>query len=213
MGIRKRGMGLSMSMGLSLALLFSLTADTRASVLGFDDLPTFTGLGASYGGFSWDVMTTYDTANYQAIYGNSYGAVSPSNFVHAGGLISQQITRATDFDFVGLYASTWASNDLYAGFSSTTLTVEGWDDGNLVYSTTVNLSSNQFDWFAFNYQSVDELRLLNDGSNGRWWLIDDFTFDEPSFSAVPEPATIAMWMIFGSIGLVGYRRRKRLSIR
>ena len=110
-----------------------------------------------------------------------------------------------DFDFIGVYASGWAEFDDFAPFTSSTLTIEGWDDGVMVGDVTVNLSTDQFDWVAAGFNSVDTLVFKNDGQDGHWWLIDDFTFNMETF-AVPEPASAMVWV--AGFGLLCVRRRR-----
>jgi hypothetical protein len=187
-------------------VLFSCCASANAGVLLFDDLSIGPTLG-SYGGFNWDAnLYVYDNASYQSGYGNTYTTTSPENFIYnAFGVVSTTSTAGTDFDFNGAYFSTWAANDSFAWHSSNSVTLEGWDDGVLIGSITTALSSTQFNWVAANFASIDELRMINDGSYGRWWIMDNFTFN----ASVPEPAAVAAWTVLGMVGFGLVRRATR----
>lgn len=112
------------------------------------------------------------------------------------------MTSGSTFDFIGASFTGWAyNNDYNSSFTSRTITVEGYSGGSLVGSVSMNLSASQYDWLSTNLLGVDELRFQNDGIAGRWWLMDNFTY-EP----VPEPATLAL-LGTGLAGLVLRRRR------
>jgi hypothetical protein len=198
------------SLVIALALT-SLCASADAGVVLFDDLVSGQFVG-SYGGFNWDAnIFVCDNSRYQSDYGNTYSTTSPENFVSNGfGVISTKTTSGADFDFNGAYFSTWAfSNRFDPQQSSTSVTLQGWDDGGIVGSVTAALSSTQFNWVAANFASIDELRMINDGAAGRWWIMDNFTFNQ----TVPEPASVAVWSLLGMVG-IGYRwQRKRRSSR
>ena len=178
------------------------------SIIHFDDLAGDTTFANSnYAGFDWgDNWETVDEDTYQTNFSNSYGAVSSANMAsNTNGFREITTMNGGDFDFIGVYATGWAEFDSTAPFTSSTLTVEGWDDGVLVGSVTVGLSTDQFDWVAAGFNSIDTLVFLNDGQNEHYWLIDDFTYNMETF-AVPEPASAMVWV--AGFGLLCIRRRR-----
>jgi hypothetical protein len=190
---------------LAVVALFALAvAPARAEVVNFDDLPVFTIVPSNYAGLTWGPdWTVVDDAEY-AGYGNTYGAPSPRTAAYNGdGVLSVSLTSGADFDFIGAYFTGWASDDDYAPYTSTSITVEGYNGGSFVGSVSMPLSADRYDWLAANLRGVDELRFRNDGVDARWWLVDDLTY-EP----VPEPGTLAL-LGGGLAGLFLRRRRPR----
>ena len=199
-------------------IVIAMVSSVKATiVITFDDLSTPSVLGgqhyglipATYAGFQWSPYGEVDGWNvgygpdYKTVYGNTYNPPSANNFAYNSGL---QITSVSDglFNFVGAYFSTWAQNNSFQSYSSRTVTVKGYNGITLVGSTTWNLSSNSYNWYAANFQGIDKVEFLSDGA-GCWWTMDNFTYDP-----IPEPGTI---LLLGSgfigLGFIGwYRRRK-----
>ena len=176
----------------------------------FDDIVAPAYMPINYAGFDWgDEKWGVESDDDYTTYGNSYGAPSPSNAAYNANGVSVSLTRGSAFDFDGAYFTGWGNPNGTEVFNSSTITVEGYLDGSLVGSVTMNLATDKYDWLAANFKNVNELRFLNDGQDGHWWLMDDFTYGS---SPVPEPATIIVWSLLGGLCLsIGWWRRRRAA--
>lgn len=199
-----------------LALVVGAAGSARADLVtvNFDDLsPGF--VPSSYDGFNWGNSTwgVEDTTDYENTYGNTYGAPSSPNFSYnAYGVLQVSLSGGQNFDFLGAQVSTWAGNDSFASYSSTTVTATGYLNGVLVGSSTATLSPTGFTTWSANLMDVNSVVFSNDGVDGHWWLIDNMNFNVPTLASVPEPSML----IFGGIGAAafigyGWRRQKRAS--
>ena len=202
------------TLNLIYVLLFSLVCSpTYAAIVILD----FEGISSQntaplpndYQGFDWsggDWELINDNL-FTGPFGNSYDSPNGSSSVDSSsGLSSVTFTHTDDFNFLSFDASSFAINDTFSPtFSSTSLTVEGYNNGTLVDSLLFNLSATSFTNFAVNLSGVDEIRFLSD-SSGLFWVADNFEVDVLSASPVPVPATV--WLLgSGLIGLVGLRKK------
>jgi hypothetical protein len=108
--------------------------------------------------------------------------------------------------FNGADFSSFAGNDAYQSYSSTTITIDAYDAGsNFLGSCGASLSPSSYNFLTCNIANVSTLVFHNDtGTSGRWWLMDDFTYNQ---SATPEPGSL-MLLGSGVVGLAGMLRRK-----
>ena len=156
-------------------------------------------LGFDWSGGDWELVSdTYYTTTYTNSYDSPNGSYAINSAV---GLSSIKFTHTNDFNLFTLDASTFAGSDSFVSYSSRTLTVEGFNNGVLVGSQVLNLSSNTYDNFAVNLLNIDEVRFGSAGSN-LFWVADNF---EVEF--VPAPATLALVGL--GIAGIGYGRRKQ----
>ena len=192
-----KGMTRQVPIAVSLLVLASLMATPAlAGVLYFDDI--FTGgsnaaMPVGYGGFTWSSggwAVESDTQYQGPDYFNTYGAVSsPNAAFNWNGPGTVTVTRGTPFTFNGAYFTTWASEDDFEYWSSTTITVEGYASSVLVGSVSMPLRANGYDWLdAFFGDWVDELRF-HASADQTWWLMDNFTYEA---GVIPEPASAAL---------------------
>ena len=179
----------------SLLVLASLmAAPAVAGVLYFDDIPTpgeAVPMPAGYGGFTWQssVWGVESDIQYQGpLYLNTYGAFSsPNAAFNFNGVGTVTVTRGAPFTFNGGYFTAWASEDDFAYWSSTSITVEGYASSVLVGSVSMPLRATGYDWLdAFFGDWVDELRF-HASAGATWWLMDNFTYDEAG--VIPEPSS------------------------
>ncbi|MBS1718599.1 MAG: PEP-CTERM sorting domain-containing protein [Armatimonadetes bacterium] len=187
----------------SMALLAAIAVG-NASVLNFDDLDAAGQggaylIGSSYDGFNISgdlgVMTN---SYYNNGFANSATFPSAPNAAYNGygeteiDFTLQNTTangkangNLSTFGFGGLDASFWAEQDSSASFSSQSITVEGWLNGNIVGSSSMILGASFAHLNGFAGQ-IDTLKIKNDG-NTTWWVIDNLSTD----AAVPEPTSMA----------------------
>jgi hypothetical protein len=195
-----------------------------ATIVTFDDLATpNTGGGASdwglvptsYAGLTWTgwEVTKADgtTGSYQAAYNNSYGSPSSPNFAYNGGSGNYTVsTSGSAFNFNGAQVTSFVQNDTYQGWSSQSLTVNGYNGATLIGTWTGSLSANSFVALpaAAQFQGVTSVEFVSDNVNGgTYWGLDNF-----DYTPVPEPTTIIsgvlMLLPFGASTLRILRRNR-----
>ncbi len=190
------------------ATLFAAAAVSSASVfLEFDDAGLYNHIDpvGSYMSFDFDSNAyIVDRDNYGTDFGNTYPFPSyDKGFFNGFGVTSVTMTRVGDFDFVGGFFAGWGFNNAANSQTSSSITIEGWDDGSLVGSVTKSIDADGFRYVGANFASVDKLVFKNDGSDGRWWVGDSLRFN--NLETVPEPASM---MALG-LGLAAVARRRR----
>lgn len=137
-------------------------------------------------------------------YSNTAAFPSYSKAIYNGfGVQAVSMSRVGDFDFLGGYFIGWGQNDNAVSTTSSTITIEGWDNGILVGSVTKSLLTDSFRYVATNFTSVDTVVFKNDGVDSHWWLGDSFRTDK--LEAVPEPVS----MVGLGLGAVALLRRRR----
>jgi hypothetical protein len=194
-----------------LAVSLGLGSASSAAVLTFDDLPACTGICGSigsYGGFTWSPdfyymhTPTYNVADPDDGYNN--GTVS-GEYVAFNAFAQDVMVTDGLFDFTGAYlTSAWRTG--------LNITVEGFANNVLLYSTTVVTNHDPAAWFQFDYLGVDKLTFHSFGGvevpglqgDGAHFAMDNFTYNE---TAVPEPATLTL-LGFGLAG-IGFARRRQ----
>ena len=194
-------------------LLAASLSPVQATILTFDDITTTTNyaqLSTDYGGFNWGANWYVESDRAYANYGNSYGSTSGEYAAFNGyGVLSVALNSGANFDFNGASFTGWAINNSYQSLTATSVTVQGYNNGSLVGTASMNLSADKYDWLSTNLLGVDELRFISSNSD-QWWLMDDFTFNQTT--VVPEPGSLAL-MCLGLVGLGYVRLRKSASKR
>ena len=179
----------------------------RGDVLDFDDVLAENGyIPNGYGGFGW--------ANFGVVCGDCVpgsgfdtGTVSGDNVAFNAWAEPASITNSNIFDFDGAYLTAAWRNGL-------NITVAGYENDSLLYSTTVVVDTTGPAWFDFNYVGIDRLEFDSFGgkdvflySSGEHFAMDDFEFTPSTPISNPSPGAL----LLGSIGagLVGWLRKRR----
>lgn len=177
-----------------------------AGQINFDDLAGGgSAVPSNYQGFTWDSnWFVYDQGSYSG-YGNSITFPSSPNVAYNGfGVIEADLFASAPTVFNDAQFSTWAGDNSFQSYSSSSITVEGWNGATLEWTVSENLGVDFAD-LAFGSAPVTELKFLNDGSAGQWWLVDNINYGS---TAVPEPITLSLFGA-GLAGAVAMRRRKK----
>jgi hypothetical protein len=200
---------------LLLALLFSLglgsAISAQAAVITFDDLPAaeLEAIPNGYNGFTWgdSFLTNVSYVHKDTIPGTGFetGVVS-GDYAAFNFLATTSIISGEQFDFNGAYL-TAAWND------GLNIEVTGFLNNLALFTKTIVVSTQQAQWFDFNFLGINSLSLRawggtsTDGTVGNdFFVIDNFTFNEPT--SVPESSSLAL-LLLGAAGiLLGRKTRK-----
>lgn len=190
------------------ALLCAGAGAANATVLNFDDIKgvkqdSYGPLVGSYAGYTFGTtgeegaMYWIDTVTKNDLYNR--GAVSGDFTLlnNDGGAAVIKKADGSQFTFGGVWAENWLSFDTSSG------SLAGYKNGNLVWTTDVTLAGEAFSYFVGAAGNIDELRLDFGGN----FLVDNLALNERS-ADVPLPATPAL-MGIGLTGLGLLRRKSR----
>ncbi|MCC5617149.1 PEP-CTERM sorting domain-containing protein [Nostoc sp. CHAB 5836] len=198
-------------------ILLGIGAVAQATVLTFDDLApvsNFDQIPNGYGGFNWDNFS-YTNGSSPGDTGTGYGNGRVSgDYVAFNAFGDPALVSDSIFDFNSAYL-TAAWND---GLS---VTVEGLKSGATLYSKTVVVDTTQPTLVNFDYFGVDQLRfrsfggvqpdyLVETGSRGTQFALDNFTFNEKATS-VPEPTLLPALLSIATLSAGSALRRKQLK--
>lgn len=211
-------MGTSLRTGLLLltaaavALLGVATAHAD-TVLDFEGLTaadqvSFGDAGATnYGGLLWDGDDWWleSEADYQSDwYDFNQTSFASGEYAAFNGFgLTVETVANTPMIFVGAYFLGWAEADQAIGYTSTSITIHGYLDGNFVGTVSSDIAPDSMDWVGANLGPVDKL-LFMPSSQETWWLMDDFTF-----RAVPEPSSLSLLGLGVGVFGMSYVRRRR----
>ena len=153
-----------------------------------------------YGGFTWSQqgagldLALMNINWYQTTYGASLNALSGDQ---VGWNDSGLDNVSADFgkDMI-VDSGNWSP---WLGFGPSSLTIELYNDGNLVGTFSQAMVENQWTHFDFNDTIADRMVIRNFG-NSQWWLMDDILIRQ-----VPGPGAVAL---LGLAGMMAHRRRR-----
>lgn len=182
-------------LGVVLAFVFS-GAKASASVIGFDDISAadYGTIPDGYGDLDW--------------YGCNYinvAATFPASGA-ANGLISGQYVGMSAMPTdLGTYCAISGQNDSVFSFvgahltamwrDNLAITAKGYRDGEVLFSETVTVSTDQAGYFAFNFNDIDYLLLTSSGGVPHTGFTgDDGSFVIDDFAFVPEPTSFILFL-------------------
>jgi hypothetical protein len=184
------------------ALLLVSASVGPAQVLTFDDTdasPDNTWrISDGYGGFHWEwpfTLLNEELRTWLAEFGREcVGPVSGGHtaYIHNWGFAGPfSIWRDEPFTFKGAYL---ASGQTSWGYLTDNITIEGWANGALVYSRTVETNNQAPTWFDFNFQNIDKL-IFSSENKVTCFVMDNFTFSVGTEVAIDikpgsDPASI-----------------------
>jgi len=194
-----------------LLLLFVISPlSLRGDVLDFDDvLAEDNGyIPDGYGGFDWmnfgvvcgdcALGSGFDTGTVSGDY------VAFNTFANVASVVNDEI-----FDFNGAYLTAAWRNSL-------NITVAGYKNDSLLYSTTIVVDTTGPTWFDAddNYNGIDRLEFDSFGGkdvflygSGEHFVMDDFEFTPSAMHSNPSPGALLLGSI--GVGLVGWLRKRR----
>lgn len=189
-GTVPRLFGLSIVLAASL-FLYAPTAQAVPTTLDFENIYAFPSgaygqMPTGYGGMTWNQHSWWLTDFWfpQAVVGNV------ALYNRDRGALSVNFGHQVAFD----------SAYINPIFVTMNIIVEGWTDGQLLYSQTLTLSNTQPNLLTFNYSGIDTLGFRS--TTPGWFTVDNLTITNP------EPSSL---ILLGT-GLVGFglwRRSKK----
>ena len=178
-------------------ILFSpvMTGLAVANIIYFDDITTgdFEAVPLEYCGFNWGTDefgvvsdSAYSSYHYNNNYGSPSGEYAVFNDRGHDNLVVTSIS-GNYFDFNGAYFSGWAQEDQCKEFTATSITVYGYRDEVLAGTVSMDLSAGQYDWLQADMDGINKLKFVS-SENNKFWIMDDFTFNENISADTIAPA-------------------------
>ncbi|NNJ27386.1 hypothetical protein [Alienimonas chondri] len=162
----------------------SAAGQTYADVLTFDDVTeeSWTRIPDGYGGLNWTDLNVLRPQSERRT-GYTNGVVSGDYVAYNPFSAVASASAGSYFTFQGAYLTAAWNYRL-------NITVDGYRDGELIYTETVVVSPSEPTWFDFDYCDIDTLSFTSFGGvnaglgrYGTHFAMDDFTFN---FNEAPE---------------------------
>lgn len=189
------------------AVALAMSGAAQATNISFEGGadPLFSTIGVSY----LNGATYYDpTSGYTAVAlatGTQWVAFNPFE------------ASPSSFLITGAPTATFTLNSfvIAGAWGSQTLSIEGYNDGVQLHSSSLAVSGASPITFSPGWAGIDELRIStgNDfvsaglGGSGQHWALDSLTINEAVAAPVPEPETYAMML--AGLGMLGFMARRR----
>ena len=182
-----------------------MTGLAVANVIYFEDITTgdFEAVPLEYCGFNWGTDefgvvsdSAYSSYHYNNTYGSPSGEYAAFNDRGKENLVVTSIS-GNHFDFNGAYFSGWAQEDQCKEFTATSITINGYKDGDLVGTVSMDLSAGQYDWLQADMDGINKLEFVSSGNN-KFWIMDDFTFNENISADTIAPAIAVTYPTSGA---------------
>ncbi|WP_426165662.1 PEP-CTERM sorting domain-containing protein [Pseudoduganella sp. R-34] len=195
-----------------LAVALLMSASAQAGLLTFEDQDPgdwVAPLEAGYGGFEWGNDPAVVFKDYIQSRGYQLGTVGNVGLIGWDGIIS--FSRATKFNFDrAAITAAWSMDE--------DVLVQGWRNGQLLYTKTLQTSFNGPYYFDFGFKGVDAVSFLGTGGidagsqdgAGPQLVLDQIQWSVDQVDPpgdVPEPATLPL--MAGGLGLLALARRRR----
>jgi hypothetical protein len=203
--------------GLLMGASLAFTASSAGAVtINFDDLGNGASISPGYNGFSWSNFFALNAVQFanDGPSGYTNGNVSPSNVAYNGFANPASFyasNQANDFTLNSFYLTGAWNNGL-------SVLVQAFDNGNLVNSTTLIVSTLSPTLFTLNWSGIDSVLFTSFGGisagyrgAGAHFALDNLTVNG-AVSAVPVPAALPL-LLTGLGGLVALGRRRRQRAR
>ncbi len=209
-------------------LILSFAAISNSEVLYFDNIttdPYYDYIPSGYGGFTWGKMNA-ETNSYMDIQVTPQSWVNSETYRNSLSFPSEKYAAfnydgmkeiliksapGSTFTFNGAWFASWGSEDQFNDISAYTISIIGFneDDTEAGHMEPFNLSAEGFTWVNADFLNINKLVIRASGNpedemDNRYWLMDNFTYDEAV--ATPEPLTATLFGI-SLLGLAGLRRR------
>ena len=195
----------------SVTIVASISSVQAAPItLSFEDVPgsensNLLYIPSSYAGFNWDNFRVIHESRHPNS-GYSRGVVDGEwAAINKGGQVASIISE-DPFNFIGA----WFTAEHTA---QNTLTIRGFQDGDELYTTTVNINYTTPTWVMLDWEGIDNLEII--AGQGRNFVMDGFEYSNydnlrvsKDLNAVPEPATLSL-LGFGIVGITLRHFRKK----
>ncbi len=81
--------------------------------------------------------------------------------------------------FTGPHFTGWAFDNKVSEGTATSITINGYNSGTLVGTSSMGLSADRYDWLQADIANITSLEFIS-SADFEWWLMDDFTFKKVS---------------------------------